>query len=251
MRIIVLGHMGMLGKRVIAEARRRGHEVRTPFVPGTTRPARLIALHAYDLEGDTVINCAGIVKQRSNSPLDLTMTNAFAPHYVAKLCDEVRSRLIHVSTDCVFTHPGPHTEDSPVSPDDLYARTKLAGEITYAPHLTVRTSFIGHSTRGLVSEVLNSKEIRASNNLLWTGHTAETVAEWLVGFAEARALTGLLHLPGEEYTRYDLVRKLCGHLNVYPTIIRDDSFVADRRLASTRFEGKLPPLDDQLKRMLP
>lgn len=249
MKIVVLGHMGMLGKRVMNEAHRRGHKVVTPFVPGTKRPARLVALLKHDLEGDVVINCAGIVKQASHDPMDLILTNAFAPHYIAKMCREIGSRLIHVSTDCVFSHPGPHFEDEPVSPTDLYSKTKLAGEVG-APHLTVRCSFIGFSTRGLVHDILNSPEIRASKKLLWNGHTAETVAHDLLMYAEAGTI-GLLHLPGEEYSRYELVRKLAGWLNVHPKIIEDDSFVADRRLSSLFFSEKFKPLDEQLKTMRP
>lgn len=250
MRIVVLGHMGMLGKRVMLEAYKRKHEVITPMIPGTNRPARLIALHKHDVEGDVVINCAGIVKQRGYDPLDLTMTNAFAPHFIAGLCDDAGSRLIHVSTDCVFSHPGPHVEYDPVSPTDLYGKTKLAGEITISPHLTVRTSFIGFSTRGLVHEILNNPEIRASRNLLWNGHTAETVAHALLLYAE-NGISGLLHMPGEEYSRYELVRKLAGWLNVHPKIIEDNSFEADRRLASRRASEKFDPLDKQLRTMTP
>lgn len=253
MRVVVLGHMGMLGKRVMQEAQARGHEVITPFVPGTNRPARLIALHTTDVEGDAVINCAGIVKQRSNDPMELTLTNAFAPHYIAKLCTQAGSRLIHVSTDCVFSHKGPHVEDSPVSPEDLYGKTKLAGEVD-SPHLTVRTSFIGFSTRGLVNDVLNKPTIRVSNRLLWNGHTAETVAKFLLLMAELK-YSGLIHFPGEDYSRYQLVRKLAGWLNVHPDIERDDSFVADRRLASNKSEWRshwpdMPfTLDEELRGM--
>lgn len=252
MRIVVLGYMGMLGKRVLSRALAEGHEVVTPSVPESKRPVRLMAINKFDLDGDVVINCAGIVKQRPSDLMETVLTNAYAPHYIARLCSEIGNRLIHVSSDCVFSHPGPHYEGDPVSPEDFYGKTKLAGEVG-GKHLTVRCSFIGYSTRGLIHEILNSEEIRASNRLLWNGHTAEFVAESLIRYAE-NPIEGLLHLPGEHISRYHLVRKLCGFLNVHPRIVRDDNFVADRRLGSQRLKwaaGMPPTLDEQLLKMQP
>ena len=94
---------------------------------------------------DVVVNCIGIVKQvvAAHAADEVWATNAALPHRLAERCERAAVRLIHISTDCVFSGTsGPYDEDEPPDPVDLYGQAKLAGEIG-GPHLTLRTSFIG------------------------------------------------------------------------------------------------------------
>ena len=109
-----------------------------------------------ELKPDVVINCIGLIKQHSISKqhIDAIAINSLLPHQLANLCDSHSCKLIHFSTDCVFDgSKGLYTEGDTPNASDLYGRTKCLGEIDYAPHLTLRTSIIGHELNSTVSLV--------------------------------------------------------------------------------------------------
>lgn len=244
--IQILGARGMLGSAVCRAAQKAGVEYTPDERDICTVP----------IAGDVVINCAGIVKQRQEPTSQFMLVNAYAPHRLAEECEKSGARLIHVSTDCVFSGAGPHWEsDNPIiAPQDVYAFSKLAGEVTRAPHLTVRTSFIGRGERGLIADLRAGKTVSASNKLLWSGHTVDTVADALILLAQKPEISGLLHIPGEFQTRLELVQKIARISKINAVIVRDDSFVADRRLGSLRWKElgllDLPSFDSQIRGML-
>lgn len=241
MKIQVFGQSGMLGSAVVKAVARRGHELES-------NQANLEVVWAGHIFAPVVINCAGLVKQRQYKPSRFMVVNAVGPHRLAEACDAVGARLIHVSTDCVFSRTGPHCECDAPDADDPYARSKLAGEVTRASHLTLRTSFVGFSPRGLIADLLTGDPVRASNRLLWSGHTVDTVADTLVALAETDA-SGLLHMPGEFQTRWELCQTLTRYLGA-GNVVRDDEYKADRRLMSDRWPlGELPSFAAQLEVM--
>lgn len=109
-----------------------------------------------DIKPDVVINCIGLIKQHDVSKLhtDAVYVNALLPHKLAKLCSASGAKLIHFSTDCVFTGEiGNYTEKSKPDALDLYGSSKRLGEVDYGGHLTLRTSIIGHELTSDVSLV--------------------------------------------------------------------------------------------------
>jgi dTDP-4-dehydrorhamnose reductase len=211
--------------------------LRRDHVETIWRPARIDQAEPRDILAPVVINCAGIVKQRQVEPKQFARSNAYGPHHLAKVCSIVGSRLIHVSTDCVFGRlSGPSDENSITCPEDLYGATKLAGEVTYDRHLTVRTSFVGPGERGLWADIGRGVPQHASAWFLWTGHTALFVAEILARLAERNDIAGLLHIPGQVTDRWALVNMIAEYLETPTPIIRNDSYRRDRRLASTRYQ---------------
>lgn len=241
MKIQVFGQSGMLGSAVVKAVQRRGHELES-------NQANLEIVGPGHIHAPVVINCAGLVKQRQYKSSRFMVVNAVGPHRLAEACDGFGARLIHVSTDCVFSRTGPHCECDAPDADDPYARSKLAGEVTRAPHLTIRTSFVGFGPRGLIADLLNGQEVRASHTLLWSGHTVDTVADVLVQLAETDA-TGLLHVPGEFQSRWDLVQTLIRYVGT-GQVVRDDDYRADRRLISDRWPlGELQSFAAQLEVM--
>ena len=100
---------------------------------------------------DIVINCIGVVKQleHSNDPLLTIPLNAVFPHSLARKCAEYGSRLIHISTDCVFSgSKGEYLEHEFPDAQDLYGLSKRLGEVDYFNSITLRTSIIGHELKG-------------------------------------------------------------------------------------------------------
>ena len=93
-----------------------------------------------------ILNCIGIIKQREEAkdPTQAIYVNALFPHLLGQVCCEAGMRLIHVSTDCVFSgRRGPYRETDPSDAEDLYGRTKYLGEVPGPGSLTIRTSIIG------------------------------------------------------------------------------------------------------------
>lgn len=242
MKIQVFGQSGMLGSAVVKAVQRRGHTLEGNH-------ANLEIVIPGHIHAPVVINCAGLVKQRTCKSSRFMEINAAGPHRLAEACDSAGARLIHVSTDCVFSRTGPHCECDAPDADDYYARSKLAGEIAHAPHLTIRTSFVGFGSRGLLADLIANQVQRASNRQLWSGHTADTVADVLISLAEID-VSGLLHIPGEFQTRWELCQRLIKHFGLDTHPIRDNEFRADRRLISDHWPlGELPSFDAQLEVM--
>ncbi len=95
---------------------------------------------------EAVINAIGIVKQRAEAAAYIPSLeiNSLLPHHISEICGHIGARVIHFSTDCVFSgNKGQYTERDNPDPIDLYGRTKLLGEIGHNTSITLRTSIIG------------------------------------------------------------------------------------------------------------
>lgn len=252
--IQVIGRSGMLGSAVVREAVKRRimispHDIHLEVVDPTHITSKM------------VINCGGITKQRQVTAAKMMSVNAVGPHRLAEACRIRGARLIHVSTDCIFQGPGPHAETDGCDVWDIYGRSKFAGEVG-GTHLTIRTSFVGFGARGLIHDMETLDSIYASRQLLWSGHTVDTIATLLLDLAAMgpHMPQGLLHVPGEFQNRWELVCKLQQRWDLPANIIQQDDYIADRRLISPRWERMLkdatwklptiPPFDQQLETMV-
>jgi dTDP-4-dehydrorhamnose reductase len=240
----------MLGQAVCEAVQRDGHILHSNGVDITN-------VHPTQITGEVVINCAGIVKQRTEiAASEFIRVNAYGPHRLAECCDEARARLIHVSTDCVFNdYRGPHSESDSPTPIDTYSYSKLAGEVIRWPHLTIRTSFIGWGRQGLLSELYEKQgQTIECYGQRWSGHTVETVADTLIQLAQRSDVRGLLHIPGEFQSRFQLMMRLIRRFNLDVAVSQSRELPGyDRRLMSERWGGLglsvLPNFETQLERM--
>ncbi|MEW6401222.1 MAG: SDR family oxidoreductase [Chloroflexota bacterium] len=260
MKVLIIGASGMLGQTLFQLARQQPDL----DVYGTVRrrDARVLEflrtpeerIFECDLEGtidpslycspDVVINCAGIIKQQGAAQADLAYirVNALAPYILADLCERQGARLIQLSTDCVFSgRVGQYSEADIPDPVELYDRSKLLGEVTRAPHLTVRTSFIGferfhNQALSLLDWFLcQTGEIKGYTRAIWSGLTTLEVARNLILLARRPEVTGLLHLCGEKISKYELLVLAREIFNRSDVVIHPyDGYVCDRSLVSTR-----------------
>lgn len=261
-KILVLGATGMLGHRLLGDLARR-HEVsgaiRGPVQQWRDHPVlrgqRLISgwdamapdsiLPLLDRERPEVaINCIGIVKQlkEAHDPIPSIAVNALWPHRLAAACRERCIRLLHFSTDCVFSgERGPYAEDDLTDARDLYGRTKLLGEIAQPGCLTLRSSIIGHELRGgsgLLEWFLRRRGGSASgfSGALYTGVTTNEMAA-IVGRVIERFpdLDGLWQVAATPIDKFSLLSKLNAAYGLGVALDRDESFRCDRRLDGSRF----------------
>jgi dTDP-4-dehydrorhamnose reductase len=192
-----------------------------------------------------VVNCIGVVKQLGSTvgPADMIRANALFPHQLAEICVERGARLIHVSTDCVFSgRRGGYTEDDTPDAEDTYGRSKLLGEPAGPGVLTLRTSLIGReleSSRGLLGWFLSqSGEAPGFTGARFTGPTVPVVAKAIADVIEQHpGLEGTWHLGAEAISKYDLLVLLRDAFGLDLEIVADESVKVDRTLDSSRFRA--------------
>jgi dTDP-4-dehydrorhamnose reductase len=265
MRVLVLGGDGMLGHKVFQVFRNRFEAFATfrhpdgmlPRYPiyADARPEQLIhGVDAMDLDSvirslarakpNVVINCIGIVKQLEDAknPLMGIAVNSLFPHRLAQLCSAAGVRLLHVSTDCVFSgRKGCYTEDDVPDADDLYGRTKLLGEVSLKGCLTIRTSIIGRDFRkqsALLEWLLSNRNGRVKGyvNAIYSGFPTQVFARIMEALiVDYPDLSGLYHVSSDAISKYDLLVKIRDALKLDIEIESDGGFCCDRSLDSSRF----------------
>jgi dTDP-4-dehydrorhamnose reductase len=267
MTLLVTGSTGILGRAVVTRAGELGIAFtatfhRRPDADGAIRLDITRERDVFDLferlRPRTVVNCAGLTKNLCTDDALAWNVNAVAPRLLMAASERVGARLVHVSTDCVFRGAdGPYDERSAPDAEDVYGRSKLAGETAEHTHLTVRTSFIGPEAgtrNGLLAWFLSQKgEVTGFTNHLWSGLTARELADGLLHLAERPEVTGLAHVHGEDTTKADLLRLLKDAYATDVEIVDSETRPGvDRRLRSVR-EGELglavPPLARMIEEM--
>jgi dTDP-4-dehydrorhamnose reductase len=173
------------------------------------------------------------------------MTNSVLPHRIAAACAKSGTRLIHLSTDCVFSgHKGPYAETDPTNPEDLYGRSKLLGEVSYPGCLTIRSSIVGRELRGRSSLIewflsQRGKRVTGYAGALYTGMTTIVMADLIGRLAtDHPQLHGIWHVASTPISKYDLLALVNRHFGLGIELVRDEKFVTDRRLDGSQFGAR-------------
>lgn len=262
MNVLILGATGMLGHKLVqvlpahlsVTAAIRGSAAAFEGHPVLGDVELLGEIHAENFDSvvqalsrarpEVVINCVGIVKQRpeAEDPVTSIAVNSLFPHRLAILCEAVGSRLIHLSTDCVFSgNRGNYAEGDPADPVDLYGRSKLLGELHCEHCLTLRTSTIGRELRtnhSLLEWFLSQegKSVSGYKRAVFSGFTTLALAgiiSWIV--RELPALSGVWHVASEPIDKFELLSLVKRVYGLDIGIEMDDKVVCDRSLNSDRF----------------
>lgn len=192
---------------------------------------------------DFVINCVGVIKQLDASRDHLTALslNALFPHRLSQYCKLTKSRLIHISTDCVFSGTrGNYVESDFADADDLYGRSKYLGEVDYPLAVTLRTSIIGHeldSARSLVDWFLSQNgTVKGYRNAIFSGLPTVEIARVIKDYVIPNEhLRGVYHLSAAPISKHDLLSMVAEIYGAGTKIVPDDAVVIDRSLNSNRF----------------
>lgn len=198
-----------------------------------------------DFRPQVIINAVGIVKQRSTAKESIPSieVNALLPHRLAAVAKATSARLIHFSTDCVFSgRKGSYTETDDSDAKDLYGRSKYLGEVSEPHCLTLRTSIIGRElTRktGLVEWFLaQSESVRGYRRAIYSGFTTNEmsrIVEMLITrYPDA---SGVWHVSSDQINKCDLLNLLKQHYGRAIEVIPDDDFICDRSLDSSHFRS--------------
>ena len=259
-KVMVLGCVGMAG-HVVADYLSNKDDY---DIYGVARSEGKFVTHVLDvtdfdrlhdliktINPDYIINCIGVlVSASANNICTAIQINSYLPHFLAMLGNKHNFKLIHISTDCVFSgKTGGYREDSFKDGDDNYARTKALGEVVNEMDLTIRTSIIGPELKsngtGLLDWFLKqTNEIKGYSKAYWSGVTTLELAKAIHEFIK-QDIHGLFQLcPDEKISKYDLLKYFSVVWNRSIVINKDDSYSVDKSLISTRkdFNYKVPGL---------
>lgn len=192
---------------------------------------------------DAVINCVGLVKQLAdaNDPLQAVPINTLLPHRLAALCQAGGARLVHISTDCVFSGAkGNYLESDFPDAYDLYGRSKLLGEVDYPHAITLRTSIIGpelSGCRSLLSWFLAQQgSVKGFTQAIFSGLPTVELARAVCDFVLPRSdLHGLYHIASKPINKFDLLNLIAKIYSKDIEIIPSDELIIDRSLNAARF----------------
>jgi len=218
MIIIVLGSRGMAGHTIT-------HYFKEFTSHITIGIARELADHNIDIEynlsylehlienykPDIIINCIGLLIKNCNERPDKAIyINSFFPHWLEKIAEKTNTKIIHLSTNCIFKETlGNYLDTDIPDGDTWYAKTKAMGEITNNKDLTIRLSIIGNELKengsGLFGWFMKQKgKIDGYSECYWNGITTLCLAQNLEKIIETN-ITGLYQLaPGYNIDKYSL-----------------------------------------------
>lgn len=270
MRILILGGDGMLGHQLLRYLKPR-HDVKVTlrqdlaayrqyglfdednsFAGIDIRSLERLLEVVADFRPEALINAVGIVKQRLDAKESIPSLeiNALLPHRLVVLCKGIGARLIHLSTDCVFSgEKGSYQESDPSDAVDLYGKTKYLGEVHEASCLTLRTSIIGRElsrhTSLLDWFLAQTGTVKGFTKAIYTGFTtlemSRIIEKMLMEHPDAY---GIYQVSSDPINKYELLLLIREKLGLDIEIVPDDVFCCDRSLDSSRFRSEfnyIPP----------
>lgn len=281
MRILVVGGNGMLGHQLLLTLQ-NCHDVRVTL---RNKLSAYEAIHLFnalnsfsgidvtcmdtlkkvflDFQPQVVINAVGIVKQLklATEVIPSLEINALFPHRLALMCKEFNARLIHISTDCVFSgRKGQYSENDFSDAEDLYGKTKYLGEVHDSHCLTLRSSIIGlelGGKTGLIEWFLAQKgKIKGFRKAFYSGLTTIEMSRVIeLILSNHPSLSGVWHVSSNSaINKYELLTTFSELLDRDDIeIIPEDNFVCDRSLLSDRFKARVkynPPTWEMLLKEL-
>ncbi|MRM97103.1 dTDP-4-dehydrorhamnose reductase family protein [Riemerella anatipestifer] len=263
-KILVLGAAGMAGHIVYTYLK----ETNKYHVFGTTNSNdfgdNTLKLDVFDqgsvedilnkIKPDVVINCIGMLIRSSKENPDQTIYgNAYFPHFLKKRVGKIGAKLIHISTDCVFSgKKGGYTEQSFKDATDVYGLSKSLGEIIDEENLTIRTSIIGPEIKengeGLFHWFMTQKSssIDGFKSNFWSGVTTLELAKFIDWVIE-NPMIGLFHLTNSvPISKFDLLNIINEVYNKKVIIKSDRDYVCNKSFINTNTVDYVVPFYKQM-----
>ncbi len=263
MKILVLGASGLIGSNLFnylstypeydVIGTYRNSEILSRFESNSTSKLIHFELNEsisqldaifYKFSPDIIVNALGITKHVEESKEKTIRVNALFPHQLANIASGHNAKLIHISTDCVFSGmKGMYSELDLPDARDLYGRSKILGEVTYGGHLTIRISTIGLelTTRlGLLGWFLNcSDSCNGYTKAIFSGLPSKYFGYVLHQYVlPNKDLSGLYHISSEPIDKFNLLNLLAKFYNKKIIVFPDESVVINRSLDPSSFVMK-------------
>ena len=254
-KILILGASGMAGHVIYTHLKKQNKYLLFGTSNSTFFSNEIIKLDIFirkeldviinDIKPDIVINCIGmLIKDSIKNPDKTIYANSFFPHFLSRLSSEKDFKLIHISTDCVFSgKKGNYNEKSNKDSTDIYGISKALGEIIDDKNLTIRTSIIGpeikNNGEGLFHWLLNQeKHIYGYKSNIWSGVTTLELAKFIDSIIDSN-IQGLVHLTNNTpISKYDFL-EIINKIHKLNLIISDEKdYKCDKSFVNTNIEIK-------------
>lgn len=251
MKILVLGATGMAGHTIAIYLKERGHEV-TGFSRRQFKYCNTIIGDANDFvflkkiieenKYDAVINAIGILNQDAENKKNLAvLLNSYLPHYLSEITKNMKTKIVHMSTDCVFSgKKGNYEEHSFKDGESFYDRSKALGEIENSKDLTFRNSIIGPDYNengiGLFNWFMKQEnKINGFTKAIWTGVTTLTLAK-AIERALVENITGIYNLVNNQtISKFELLKLFNGNIkNNKVTVLPSEKIAVNKSLVNNR-----------------
>lgn len=267
-KILVLGANGMAGHMISLYLIERGNNVDTitrnkiqlgrNYVSNYNNDFKYIEELFFREKYDVIINCIGILnKNADNNKYFAVKFNSLLPHFLVELTKNSKTRVIHLSTDCVFSgNKGFYEENDFKDGPTFYDQTKSMGEIIDEKNLTFRNSIIGPDLSkkgiGLFNWFMQQEEdIKGFSEVMWNGVTTLVLAQ-AIEKAINDNLTGLYQLASEPISKYHLLKLFNNELRSNKIkIVEDTNLKVNKILRNTRndFNFKIPSHEKMVRDM--
>lgn len=269
-KVLIIGSKGMAGHMIKEYFTQKGYDVYGTFREKEEKnlEANEFYLDAFDKEKleeilkkvkpDFVINCIGILNQFAENNPDIAIyVNGYFPHYLDRLSEKYGYKLIHITTDCVFSgKKGNYTEDDFRDADSYYGRSKAIGEVNNNRTLTFRTSIIGPDINkdgiGLFNWFMKQEgKIKGYSNVFWSGVTTLELAK-AIEASFSQNISGLIHLVNnEKISKYDLLKLFSKYMNKDIEIEKYEDYFSDKSLIRTKkeFNYKVPKYEKMIEEL--
>ncbi len=252
-KILIIGSKGMLGhilKKYLESLNK--YEIFATHRNEKDLKSREFLLNVFDttalngvlekIKPDFVVNCAGILNKTAEENPDIAIfVNGYIPHYLDKMSIKYNYKLIHITTDCVFSgKTGNYKEDDFKDATSYYGMSKSIGEVNNNKTFTIRTSIIGPDENpngiGLFNWFINQKgTINGYTNVFWSGVTTLELSK-AIEYSFNKDVTGIYHLTnGIKISKYDLLKLIQKQFDKKDVeIIPYDNYFSDKSLVNTR-----------------
>jgi len=267
-KFLVLGATGMVGHTISLYLQEHGHDL-TAFsinalphcknINGDAMDKSLIISLLQDSNYDVVINCIGVLNQACDrEPSRAVYLNSYLPHLISDTLRNTKTKLIHISTDCVFSgKAGIYSENSFRDGETFYDRTKALGEVEDDKNLTFRSSIVGPDMKengiGLFNWFMKQNgTINGYTKAIWTGVTTLTLAKAMER-AAIENLTGIYNLVNNKsISKFDLLGLFNKHMrDEMITILPSEAVNLNKSLVNNRknFSFKVPSYEQMVIKM--
>ena len=272
MKVLVLGIDGMIGHK-IAQSIQNNYEL-----IGTSRKDiknQDIGLNQgkivkydflkHNLESllknvspSVIINCVGITPRRgiNESIKNFELLNSKLPHFIDNWTKLNKSKLIHFSTDCVYSgDKGNYYEDSDTDAKDTYGITKAKGEINNNHSLTLRSSMIGRELFNFTELFewlysMREKSVEGYSQVIYSGITTVRMGKIINKILKNNlTLSGIFNISSTPISKHELLQKLSNAFDLNVDINENKNIKSNKVLISKKFTeitGINPPHWDEL-----
>ena len=265
-RILILGSSGLIGHQVynyLADDKKYtlyNLACKNKFINDTilldARDEKNLIETINRIQPQFIINCIGILISESNkNPDNAIFLNSYMPHMLSRLADKIDAKLIHISTDCVFSgyKKVPYIENDFKDGNDIYAKSKGLGEVINNRHLTLRTSVVGPELKSNGEELFHwfmtqQEDIYGYTKAIWSGVSSLELAK-AVKWAIENEITGLYHVTNNSsITKFDLLRLFQKYTKKNININQVDGSDVDKSFTDTRLliNYKIPSYDEMI-----